>query len=113
MKTARIILILKVRAPTELSDYRPISVASVLSNIYEKLVMKQVVEFIKNHELYQSTQPGYRTKHSSSTPLVKFRDDIIKAINKGEITRATFADFVKVFKYLSHRQYYAQIDDKS
>ena len=62
--------------------------------------MKQVVEFIKNHELDQSTQSGFienheldqstqsgfRMKNSTSTLLTKFRDDVIKAMNKGEIT---------------------------
>lgn len=57
--------------------------------------MKQVVESFENHDLYVSTHPSYRTMHSFSTPLVKFRDDIIKYMKKGEITTATFTDFVK------------------
>ena len=54
-KTARIGSIRKFRTPTEQSDCCPISVLPILSKLYEKLVMKQVVEFIDNHELYQST----------------------------------------------------------
>ena len=34
----------KVQTPTELSDYRQISILSVSCKIYEKIVMKQVVE---------------------------------------------------------------------
>ena len=90
MENSKNIFIPKVRTPTELSDYRAISVLSVLSEVYEKLVMKQLAEFTENHEPYQSTQPGYRTKHSTLTSFIKFRDDIIKAMNKGEITTTTF-----------------------
>ena len=42
----------------------------LLSMMYEKLVMKQIVEFIENHERYQSTQPDIRTKHFTSTLLI-------------------------------------------
>ena len=59
--------------------------------------MKQVIKFIENHELYQSTQPGFITKHSISTLLIEFRDNIVKAMKKGEIIIATFADFSKAF----------------
>ena len=59
--------------------------------------MKQVVEFSENRELYLSTQSGFRTKHTTSSLLIKFRHDIITAMNKEEITIATFADFSEVF----------------
>ena len=59
--------------------------------------MKQVIKFIENHELYQSTQPGFIAKHSISRLLIEFRDDIVKAMKKGEIIIATFADFSKAF----------------
>ena len=36
-------------------------------------------------------------KHSTSKLLVKFRDDTVKAMIKGEITIATFVDFSKTF----------------
>ena len=70
--------------------------------------------------------------------LIKFKDDIIKAMNKEEITIATLLDFSRAFDtidcaililklysmnfskcffywlvdYLSHQQQYVQIDDK-
>ena len=60
--------------------------------------MKQVVEFIENRELYLSTRSGFRTKHTTSSLLIKFRHDIITAKeNKEEITIATFADSSEVF----------------
>ena len=58
-KKARISSRSKVPTPIELSDYRPMLVLPVLFKIYEKLVMKQIIEFIENHELCQSTQSGF------------------------------------------------------
>ena len=63
--------------------------------------MKQVVDSFENHDLYISTHPSYRTIHSLSTPLVKFRDDIIKSMKK-ETTTATFTDFVKVIDAIDY-----------
>ena len=64
--------------------------------------MKQVVEYFENHDLYVSTHPSYRTMHSFSMPLVKFRDDIIKSMKKGEITTTIFTDFVKAINAIDY-----------
>ena len=37
--------------------------------------------------------PGFRRKHSTLTLLLKIRDDIVKAMEKGEITLALFSDY--------------------
>ena len=87
--------------------------------------------------LYKSTQHGFRKSHSTTSCLMKLKDDI-NAMNKGEITISVFADYSKAFdtidfkkllrklknlnidksfphwmaNYLSDRQHYVQIDNK-
>ena len=82
---------------------------------------------------------GFRKSHSTTTILLKLRDDIIKAMNRGEITMAIFADYSKAFdtvnystilqnlinlgfekssvklicSYLCERRQYVQVNDKS
>lgn len=81
---------------------------------------------------------GFRKHHSTETLLMKIRDDIVCAMNKGEITLARFIDYSKAFdtvdfktplsklrklgfsysastlmvSYLSNRKQFVQIDDK-
>ena len=96
-KIARISLIPKVKAPTKPSDYRPISVLSVISKVFERIILNQLKQFIDKHEIYQSTQSGYRKGHSCITVLLKLRDDIQCALNSSEVAIALFADYSKAF----------------
>ena len=45
---------------------------------------------------------GYRKGHSTTSILMRFRDDIIQAMKKGELTMAICADFSKAFDTVDH-----------
>ena len=62
-------------------DNCPISMLPVLSKVFERLIVKQLCNFIEINNIYSSTQGGYRRNHSTNTILIKMSDDIL---NKGE-----------------------------
>ena len=132
-KCARASVIPKIDNPTTGDNYRPISLLPVLS----ETVMKQLCNFIETNNIYSSTQAGYRRNHSTNTILIKMRDDILNAMNKGEVTLSILADFSKasdtvdytvlikklsklnispefflhlILSYISDRSQYVQID---
>ena len=137
-KIARICPIPKVDNPANNKDYRPISVLPVLSKVYERVILSQLLDFINQQRILKITQSGYRKGHSCITLLLKLRNDIQKAMNRTEITLSVFADYSKAFDtvdyqvlieklhnlnfsksslllildYLSERKQYVQIDDK-
>ena len=137
-KIARISPIPKTDNPSESNDYRPVAILPILSKVYEGLVLRQMQEFIDRSCLYMDTQTGFRKGHSTATTLLKFKDDITKAMKKGEITLAIFADYSKAFdtvdfeilinklyklnfsksflhwlaSYLTNRQQYMRVNDK-
>ena len=86
----------KIDNPTTDDDYRPISILPVLSKVFERLMMKQLCNFIEINNIYFSTQAGYRRNYSTNTILIKMRD-ILNAMNKGEVTLSILADFSKAF----------------
>ena len=96
-KCARISVIPKIDSPA--TD--PISILPVLSKVFERLIMKQLRNFIETNNIYSSTQAGYRRNHSTNTILIKMRDDILNAANKGEVTLSILADFSKAFDTLT------------
>ena len=59
--------------------------------------MKLLCNFIEINNIYSSTQAGYRRNHSTNIILIKMRDDILNAMNKGEVTLSILADFSKAF----------------
>ena len=83
--------------PTKHSVYRPISVVPVLPKVFERIILHQAKQYIDKHEVYQSTQSGYRKGHSCITLLLKLRDDTQCAYNSSEVAIALFADYSKAF----------------
>ena len=96
-KTARISPIPKVTNPTELKDYRPISILTILSKVYEKQVLHQITNFIETQQVYSKHQSRYRKNHSTATFLSKLYDNIKIATKQSELTMAVFTNYSKVF----------------
>ena len=69
----------------------------MLSKVFERIVLDQVKQFIDKHEVYQSTQSGYRKGLSCITVLLKLSDDIQCGLNSSEVAIALFADYSKAF----------------
>ena len=99
---ARVWPVPKIDNPVNEKDFRPISILPVLSKIYEKVILKQQSDYIEITSIYNSTQSGFRKGHSTQTILLKFRDDIEKALNKNEITMSVFIDYSKAFDTIQH-----------
>ena len=52
---------------------------------------------ILKSSVYNSTQSGFRKRHSTQTLLLKFRNDTQKALNRNEITISVMNDYSKAF----------------
>jgi len=84
-------------------QYRPVTVLPVLSKVYERLIAKQVCSYVEENNIYKSTMSGFRKNHSTTTLLMKMRDDILKAMNRGEVTLAVFLDYSKAFDTVDYK----------
>ena len=96
-KVDRISPIAKVTNPTELKDYRPLSILPILPKVYEKQVLHQITDFIETQQIYNKQQSGYRKSHSTATILSKLNDDIKMAMKQSQLTMAVFTDYSKAF----------------
>ena len=101
-KIGRICPVPKIDNPTKPKDYRPISILPVLSKVYEKVILGQLINHINAENIYNNTQSGFRKGHSTTSLLLKFRDDIQSAMNKHEITLSVLIDYSKAFDTLNH-----------
>ena len=45
---------------------------------------------------------GFRKSHSTNTLLLKIRDDILRAMSKGELTLSVYSDYSKAFDTVQH-----------
>ena len=101
-KISRVCPIPKTDNPTSIKDYRPISVLSVLSKVYERVILNQLCSFIETQNLYNINQSGFRKGHSTNTLLLKLRDDIRTAMNRSEVTLSILIDYSKAFDTIDH-----------
>lgn len=102
-KTAVVVPLPKIKNATELTQIRPISLLPVISKLFEKILASQIKDYIKERNLYPTTQSGFRTAHSTTTAMLKIVDDILEALDKGESTALILLDFSKAFDLVNHR----------
>ena len=93
----------------ESDDFRPIAILPVLSKIYERLVLKQLLLYIEDHNILHSGMSGFRKGHSINSVLLRIRDDIIRAMKKGEVTLIAFADFSKAFDTVEYASVFKKL----
>ena len=96
-KVSRISPIPKIKNPQVPSDYRPISILHILSKVYERLIMFQIMSYLESHKVLSEHQSGFRKGHCTVTACLKIRDDILKSMDRGEVTLSIMADYSKAF----------------
>ena len=102
-KISRVCPIPKTDNPTSIKDYQPISVFSILSKVYERIILNQLHSFIETQNLYNIDQSGLRKGHSTNTLLLKLRNDIRTAMKRSEVTLSILIDYPKAFDTIDHR----------
>ena len=100
-KAAQVIPIFKAGDMSNPSNYRPISILSV-SKIIKRAVHHQLSEFIDDNNILNSNQPGFRAKHSTTTALMKFVNNLSWNIENRKISGVAFIDLRKAFDTVDH-----------
>ena len=75
-----------------LKNYRPVSNLSFISKLIEKVVAKQLNEFISHKGLLNVNQSAYKSSHSTETALLKIQNDIAFSVDSGKAVALTLLD---------------------
>ena len=78
------------------------SVLCILSKFFELVIVTQLCNYIEVNASYNLTQSGFLEGHSTSTLLLKLRDDIKRAMKTSEVTLGILLDFSKAFDTIEH-----------
>ena len=78
------------------------SLLPVFPKILEKIICKQLSNYSFEQKIIPVTQSGFRTRHSTSTALLKVSDDIFRATDEGMHTCLLLLDYSKAFDTLDH-----------
>jgi len=85
--------------PADVRSYRPISNLSVMSKLLERLVAKQLVEYLTSYGLLPALQLAYR---SMETVVLKVLSDILKAIEAGNLAVLALLNLSAAFDTVDH-----------
>lgn len=102
-KQAKVIMLHKPNKPAEnVSSYRPISLLSVLSKVFEKLFHNRLQRLICELKLIPDSQFGFRQKHSTIDQVHRVTQTVLTAFEKKEHCPAVFLDVSQAFDKVWH-----------
>ena len=103
LKLTKVIPIYKSNDAMCFTNYRPISLLSIFSQILEKIMYKRLIAFVNANNLLYKFQFGFREKHSTYMPLIIILDKITEALDNGNYVIGIFLDFRKAFDTVNHK----------
>ena len=68
----------------------------------ERVVAKQLVNHIHQHDLDNSYQSAYKSGHSTETALLSIKNDIHLSLSRGEATALVLLDLSAAFNTIDH-----------
>lgn len=95
-------LIKKISLQPILKNYRPISNPSTLSKVIEKVVVQQLSNHLEKNGLLEDFQSAYKARHSTETALLRVQEDVLKAIDNGDIVCLALLDLSAAFDTVDH-----------
>ena len=97
LKKAKVVPLPKSKDKTNPTNYRPVSLLSVLSKLLEKHVHIYLNDYLEKRQLLHPFQSGFRRKYSSNTALARLTNSWLTAMNKSEVSGVVFLDLMKAF----------------
>ena len=104
-KKANVTAIWKAKgAKNDATNYRPISILSVLARMFERVIARQLSNYCYERGIIPQEQFGFRVRSSSETALIAATDAWMGEIDQGKVVGALLLDLSKAFDTVPHQQ---------
>ena len=103
LKIAKVIPLFKKGETTLITNYRPISLLSLLNKIFEKLLYRRLYKFLVKHNVLYKYQFGFRKGYSTTMALIEIVNNIKTAIDNNKFVCGIFLDLTKAFDTVDHQ----------
>ena len=100
LKTAKVVPIFKSGKKSNCEKYRPISILSVLSKVFERVVFERLYKFVQVNNLFYCRQFGFRSKMSTLLALTGITE-LIRNIAHLDVS-CMLLDLRKIFDTINH-----------
>ena len=85
------------------SNYRPISITSTISKIFESAIKVQIMQYFQDHSIITPHQSAYLHGRSTQTALHSVIDTLSSNMNDGSVSAVFAMDMAKGFDTIPHR----------
>ena len=103
LKLAHVIALFKGGDRKDPGNYRPISLLSVFSRIFERAMLKRLVRFLEAKFIFHQHQFGFCAKYSTEHACDRLLQFIRQSLDSNLIPAAIFLDVKKVFDSQIHK----------
>ena len=107
LKQAEIFPIFKKKDNLDKENYRPVSILSHMSKVFERLIFKQIDNFMCNK--FSPLLTGFRKKHNTQHSLLVMLENWKINLDKGNTIGAIFMDLSKAFDTINHELLIAKL----
>ena len=102
LKRAIITPIHKGKSRSNAANYRPVALTSHLIKTFEKVVRKNIVQYMDKYDLFNESNHGFREARSCLSQLLEHYDDILNLLEQGVNVDVVYLDFAKAFDKVDH-----------
>ena len=103
LKIAQVCTVLKKGERDLRENYRPLSLLSTLSKLFERTMHSRVYNFLESSGMIFDLQFGFRNKHSPSHALLSILDEIRQNLDSNSFSCGVFVDLEKAFDTVNHK----------
>ena len=102
LKMAKVIPLFKKDDRLLMDNYRPVSLLTSISKVFEKVAHNQLSNYFINNKLLFKSQYGFRAEHSTEFASMELVDRVIKSLEVKQSPLSIFMDLSKAFDTLDH-----------
>ena len=109
-KEANVCPIYKKGDLSKCENYRPISLLSNISKIFERVMYVRVEDFLKSSEILYNFQFGFRKQYSTNHALLSIVEKIRESLDNNRFVCGVFIDLEKAFDTVNHAILLSKLD---
>ena len=102
LESARVVPLFKKNDKTEVGNYRPVTILSIISKVFDRVVYDQIQTYLDERKLLYNFQSGFRPRFSTDTCLIHHTNFIKIQMDKGNFVGMVLLDLQKAFDTVDH-----------